>query len=69
MRRQLKIEVEKKEILLEIILTSTFVLTEIMKKKNSKKRRAIWTKDWIKRRERKHLYNNIISEVHLVDLT
>ena len=61
-------EVEKKEILLEIILTSTFVLTEIMKKKKRKKRRAIWAKDWIKRREQKRSYNNIISEVHLVDL-
>ena len=68
MRRQLKMEVEKKEILLEIILTSTFVLTEIMKKKNGKKRRAIWAKDWIKRREQKRSYNNIISGVHLVDL-
>ena len=40
-------EVEREKILLEIILNSTFVLTEIMKKKSEKKR-VIWVKDWLR---------------------
>ena len=69
MRRKLKMEVEREKILLEIVLNSTLVLTEIMKKKNSKMNRVIWVKDWLKRREEKGACNNIISELRLVDLT
>ena len=45
-------KVEKEETLLQIILklNSTLVFTEIMKKEK-RKRRAIWIKDWLKRRE------------------
>ena len=68
MRRKLKMEVGKEKILLEIILNSTLVLTEIMNKKKRKKRRAVWVKDWLKRREQKGAYNNIIGELRLVDL-
>ena len=68
MKRKLKMEVAKEKILLEIILNSTLVLTEIMNKKKRKKRRAVWVKDWLKRREQKGAYNNIISELRLVDL-
>ena len=69
MRRKLKMEVEREKILLEIVLNSTLVLTEIMKKKNSKMNRVIWVKDWLKLREEKGACNNIISELRLVDLT
>ena len=46
-------KVEKEETLLQIILklNSTLVFTEIMKKEKRKKRRAIWIKDLLKRRE------------------
>ena len=51
--KKLKMKVEKEEILLQIILklNSTLVFTKIMKKEKRKKRRAIWIKDWLKRRE------------------
>ena len=57
-------EVEREEILLEIIWNSTFVISEIMKNKKRKKKRAIWIKDWLKRREEKGTYKNIISDRH-----
>ena len=41
------------------MLISTLVLTKIMKKKKGKKGRAIWVKDWLKRREEEGAYNNI----------
>ena len=50
--------------LLEIILNSTLILSEIMKKKNRKKRRAIQIKDQLKRREQNRAYNNIITDCH-----
>ena len=68
MKRKLKMEVKREKILLEIILNSTLVLTEIMKKKSEKKR-VIWVKDWLKRREEKGVCKNIISELRLVDLS
>ena len=46
-------EREREKILQSIILNSTSVLPEAMKKKNRKKRRAIWIKDWLKRGEEK----------------
>ena len=60
-RRNWKMEVEREKILLEIILISSLVLIEIMKKK-SKKGMAVWVKDWLKRREEEGAYNNIISD-------
>ena len=57
-------EVEREEILLEIIWNSTFVISEIMKNKKRKKKRAIWIKDWLKRREEKGTYKIIISDRH-----
>ena len=56
--------VEREEILLEIIWNSTFVISEIMKNKKRKKKRAIWIKDWLKRREEKGTYKIIISDRH-----
>ena len=68
MKTKLKMEIERKKLLLEIILNSIFTFTETMNKKKRKKRRAIWVKDWLKRRQEKGAYNNIISELHLVGL-
>ena len=68
MKTKLKMEIERKKLLLEIILNSIFTFTETMNKKKRKKRRAIWVKDWVKRRQEKGAYNNIISELHLVGL-
>ena len=45
LEREREIEREREEILQSIILNSTSVLPEAMKKKNRKKRRAIWIKD------------------------
>ena len=55
---------KREKISLEIILNSILVLSEIMKKKR-KKRRTIWTKDWLKRREEKGAYN-VISDCHRI---
>ena len=60
-------DVEKDKILLELILNSTLVLTEIMKKKKRTKRKAIWVKEWLKRREQNDACNNTTSELPLVD--
>ena len=68
MKTKLKMEIERKKLLLEIILNSIFAFTETMNKKKRKKRRAIWVKDWLKRRQEKGAYNNIISKLHLVGL-
>ena len=51
-------EVEREKVSPEIILNSTLVLSEVMKKNKRKKRRAIWIKDWLKRRDEKGAYNN-----------
>lgn len=68
MKTKLKMEIERKKLLLETILTSIFAFTETMNKKKRKKRRAIWVKDWLKRRQEKGACNNIISELRLVGL-
>lgn len=41
MKTKLKMEIERKKLLLEIILNSIFTFTETMNKKKRKKRRAI----------------------------
>lgn len=56
MKTKLKMEIERKKLLLEIILNSIFAFTETMNKKKRKKRRAIWVKDWLKRRQEKGAY-------------
>lgn len=56
MKTKLKMEIERKKLLLEIILNSIFTFTETMNKKKRKKRRAIWVKDWLKRRQEKGAY-------------
>ena len=38
--------------------------SEVMKKKNWKKKKAVWINDWLERREEKGAYNNIISDCH-----
>ena len=53
--------------MLEIILTSTFVLIEIMKK-NEEEEKGDMGQRLAQTREQKGAYNNIISELHLVDL-
>ena len=63
-KRKLEMEVEREKILLETRLTSTLVLSEIVKKKKRKKRWAIWIKDWLKRRKEQVAYNNIVSDCH-----
>ena len=68
MKTKLKMEIERKKLLLETILTSIFAFTETMNKKKRKKRRAIWVKNWLKRRQEKGACNNIISEWRLVGL-
>ena len=66
--KERKVEMEVEEtILLQIILCSTLLLTKYLKKK-PKRRRKIWVKDWLKRRDERGAYNNIISELRLVDL-
>ena len=50
--------------LVELILNSILVLFEIMRKTKRQKRRVIWIKDWLKQREEKGAYNNIISDRH-----
>ena len=46
------------------MLYSTLALLEIMRNKKIKKRRAVWIKDWLKQREEKITYNNVISVCH-----
>ena len=55
----MEVEREREKVSPEIILNSTLVLSEVMKKNKRKKRRAIWTKDWLKRRDEKGAYYNI----------
>ena len=47
-----------------MILNCILILTEIIKNKKRKKRKAMWLKDWLKRREEKGAYNNVISDRH-----
>ena len=54
----MEVEREREKVSPEIILNSTLVLSEVMKKNKRKKRRAIWIKDWLKRRDEKGAYNN-----------
>ena len=68
MKKKLKMEIERKKLLLEVILNSIFAFTETMNKKKRKKRRAIWVKYWLKRRQENGAYNHIISELRLVGL-
>ena len=49
--------------MVEIILNSTLILYENIKSKKRKKR-AIWAKDWLKRREDEGAYNHVISDRH-----
>ena len=57
-------KLEGKILLVELTLNSTLVLSEIMKKKKRNERRGIWINNCLKRREKKEVYNNIISDRH-----
>ena len=60
----LETEVEKESITRNNIDWIVPLFYQVTKKRKKKKRRAIWINVWIKRREEKGAYSNIISDCH-----
>ena len=49
----------------EIIAMATFLMAVCTK--SERKRRRMWAKTWLRRRDEKSVYNNIIAELRLED--
>ena len=59
-------EKEKEQLLLTVVTCSSVLILKHRQKR--KRSRTLWVKEWLKNREEKGAFNNILNELKMIDL-